>query len=475
MFRLPLAACIAPLDAQLKGDDVDLNSVSIDTRTLLPGDVYVAIRGDRFDGHKFIKKAISKGASAVVADASFEVPAAGLNGVPVLQVDDTRRALGQIASLWAAGHQVPTVAITGSNGKTTVKEIIASILGQLGPTLATAGNLNNDIGVPLTLLSIRAEHHYAVIEMGANHPGEIAHLSAMAKPDVALVNNIGPAHLEGFGSIEAVAEAKSEIFSGVSSDGYAVLNLDDKFLATLQEAAAGLHIRSFGFDEDADVQGIVASDEKVHVFGRASNLTLRTLDQTWSSPFSLLGRHNIMNALAATALAQCFDVQKDAILAGLRAMQAVPGRLQMVIGIESSTIIDDTYNANPTSARMAIDVLADFAGDRHLVLGDMAEMGEDAIRWHAEVGEYARQCGIDQMWTTGELSRHASAAFNGGQHFASQAELLLALEPLLSGASTVLVKGSRSSHMGAVVRSLTEPEARDTSSVTIDLTEEIPL
>jgi len=325
--------------------------------------------------------------------------------------------------------------------------------------------------VPLTLLSLRAEHQYAVVEMGANHAGEIKNLSAMAKPDVALVNNVGAAHLEGFGSIEAVAAAKSEIFSSVCPDGTALINLNDRFAATMRAAAEDLRIRTFGFCESADIQGVEAEAGQPSGFGRSATLTIKTLDQTWQTPFSLLGKHNVMNALAATAAAQSLDIQRDAILAGLRSMQAVPGRLQTVIGIESSTVIDDTYNANPTSARVAIDVLQGFAGDRHLVLGDMAELGEHAASWHAEIGEYARECGIDQVWTTGELACHASTAFNKGRHFSSQAELLLAIESELSSASTVLVKGSRGSHMGVVVRALTEPQARDTSSVTIDLME----
>jgi len=475
MFRLPLSACVASLNAQLKGDDCDLSTVSIDTRTLQRGDVYVAIRGERFDGHTFIEQALNQGARAIVADAAFEVGADGIDGVPVLHVSDARKALGGLATLWSQGHQVPTVAITGSNGKTSVKEMLASILGQLGPTLATQGNLNNDIGVPLTLLSLRAEHQYAVVEMGANHPGEIAGLSAMTKPDVALVNNIGAAHLEGFGSIDAVAKAKSEIYSGVASGGFGVVNLDDQFASSLEEAvfAAGLGLRTFGFSEDADVQGIDPKGSKPSGFGHGASLQMKTLDQTWSTPFSLMGRHSIANALAATAAAQCLDIQREAIVAGLKSVHAVPGRLQTGIGIALSTVIDDTYNANPSSARVAIDVLAGFSGDRHLVLGDMAELGEQAEAWHADVGNYAKECGIDHLWTTGSLARHASTAFFGSRHFDTQAELLLAIEQELSDSSTVLVKGSRSSQMEVVVRALTDAQTRDTSSVTIDLAEGI--
>jgi len=473
MFRLPLSACSAELGAELIGDDFSINTVGIDTRKLSAGDMYVAIKGDQFDGHQFVNEAIAKGARAVVVDQSFDAHASGLENVSVLQVEDTRRALGCIASLWAAGHQVPTIAVTGSNGKTSVKEMLASILGQLGPTLATEGNLNNDIGVPLTLLSLRDEHQYAVVEMGANHVGEIRHLTTMTQPDVAVVTNIGAAHIEGFGSVEDIAQAKSEIYSGVCSGGFGVINADDPFYSVLKESTEGLSTRTFGFNEEADVRGVVSSADQGYGFGR-SNVQFTTLDQTWSTPFSLLGRHNVLNALAATAAAQCLDVQRGSILAGLSAMQAVSGRLQTLIGVESSTIINDSYNANPASAKAAIDVLAGLSGDRHFVLGNMAELGSDAADWHAQIGEYAKEQGIDQLWTTGDLAQHASEAFGSGNHFGSQVELVTAIEPKLSDASIVLVKGSRSSQMEVVVRALMEPQMRDTSTVTIDLAEGVP-
>lgn len=473
MVRLPLSVCSAELGAQLTGDDVDISTVSIDTRKLAAGDVYVAIRGEQFDGHQFVNDAIAKGARAVVVDRSFDASTCAHSDTSVLQVSDTRRALGGIASLWAKGHQVPTIAVTGSNGKTSVKEMLASIFGQLGPTLSTVGNLNNDIGVPLTLLSLRPEHQYAIVEMGANHVGEIQQLTDMVQPDVAVVTNIGAAHIEGFGSVEDIANAKSEIYSGVCSGGFGVINADDRFASVLEEAADELSIRTFGFHEDADVRGIECSAEKSYGFGR-SQLQLATLDQTWSTPFSLLGQHNVMNALAATAAAQCLDVQRDSILTGLATMQAVSGRLQTVIGLESSTIINDSYNANPASARAAIDVLACMSGERHFVLGNMAELGRDASVWHAQIGEYAKHQGIEHLWTTGDLAAHAARAFGNGKHFSTQAELVMAIETKLNDASIVLVKGSRSSQMEVVVRALTEPQMRDTSSVTIDLAEGMP-
>jgi len=309
--------------------------------------------------------------------------------------------------------------------------------------------------------------------MGANHVGEIRQLTALTQPDVAVVTNIGAAHLEGFGSVEDIAAAKSEIYSGLSSSGFGVINADDQFYSTLKEATEGFFTRTFGFHENADVRGTEPKVEQGYGFGR-SNLQLTTLDQTWSTPFSLLGRHNVMNALAATAAAQCLDVQRDSILAGLSSMQAVSGRLQTVVGIESSTIINDSYNANPTSAKAAIDVLAGMSGDRHFVLGNMAELGADAANWHAQIGAYAKEQGVNHLWTTGDLAQYASNAFGSRTHFETQAELVMAIETQLSDASIVLVKGSRSSQMEVVVRALMEPQMRDTSTVTIDLAEGIP-
>jgi len=311
------------------------------------------------------------------------------------------------------------------------------------------------------------------VEMGANHVGEIQQLTNMARPDVAVVTNIGAAHIEGFGSVEDIAAAKSEIYSGVCSGGFGVINADDHFHSVLNDATEGLFTRTFGFSENADVRGVASGAEKGYGFGR-STLQINTLDQAWSTPFSLLGRHNVMNALAATAAAQCLDIQRESILTGLSSMQAVSGRLQTLIGVESSTIINDSYNANPASAKAAIDVLAALSGDRHFVLGNMAELGSEAADWHAQIGEYAKEQGIDHLWTTGDLAQNASDAFGSGTHFNSQAELVMAIEPRLGDASIVLVKGSRSSQMEVVVRALMEPQMRDTSTVTIDLAEGIP-
>ncbi len=437
MLRLMLSDCQPYLEGDLYGDDVQLSGFSIDTRTLQPGDLYIAIDGDRFDGHDYCRAAAEKGASGLLVHKDIE------SDLPQLKVDDTRIALGLLAKMWAERFQVPTVAVTGSNGKTTVKEMIAAILGQLGPVLATEGNFNNDIGVPLTLLRLREHHQYAVIEIGANHVGEVGLLSRLVQPDVALVNNVGEAHLEGFGSIEAVAQAKSEIFAGLSEDGWAVINADDRFADHMRVSAEHAHVREFGSDEDVAVRLLPEPELKI-----------ATGDKILSPRFALLGRHNRLNAVAATAVAQCMDVQPVAIMSGLAQMQAVNGRLNRKVGINGSVLIDDTYNANPVSVRAAIDVLSEKSGNRILVLGDLAELGPEERSMHAELGEYAQHAGLDQLFTLGELSSHTSQAFGDGKHFNDHEALLDALRLVIKQDTTVLVKGSRGSRMERVANAL---------------------
>ncbi len=437
MFRLMFSDCLAVVDGEVIGDDLQLNSFSTDTRTLNVGDIYIALQGERFDGHDYINEADQQGAAGFVVSKAIDTDK------PYLLVEDTLKALQEIARLWVLGHQVPTIAITGSNGKTTVKELTASILRQLGPVLATEGNLNNEIGVPLTLLKIRQEHQYAVIEMGANHPGEIKLLSRLAVPDVALVNNTEAAHLEGFGSLLDVAQAKSEIFSGLGSDGWAVINCSDDRADILELAAEHCRVRTFGDSEDADVR--MSSDEELHVEG---------IGDSFYASLTLLGKHNRMNALAAIAAVQCLDVQVSTIQAGLAAVKPVPRRLEQKAGAAGCMLIDDTYNANPASARAGIDVLAKRDGKRMLILGDMLELGEDANTLHQSVGVYANRNNIDAVWTVGSLAKFASDASDHGRHFDSQANLLEELLPLLDSKTTLLLKGSRGSRMDLLVDAL---------------------
>jgi len=454
MMRLMLSDCQPYLDGELHGEDVRLSGFSIDTRTIDAGDLYIAIEGDRYDGHDYCHAAKEKGATALLVHRTVDCD------LPQMLVSDTRRALGHLAKMWAEQFQVPTVVVTGSNGKTTVKEMIAAILSQLGPVLATAGNFNNDIGVPLTLLRLREHHQYAVIEIGANHVGEVASLTRLVQPDVALVNNVGAAHLEGFGSIEAVASAKSEIFQGLSSDGWAVINADDQFANVMHEAAAHAHRREFGSDEDVAVR--LLEDNELKISTDAKMLSPR---------FSLLGRHNRLNAVAATAVAQCMDVQPVAIMAGLAQIQPVSGRLNRKPGINNAVLIDDTYNANPNSVKAAIDVLAEHGGVRVLALGDLGELGEDEINLHAELGAYAKSAGIDQLYTVGNLTAHTAKAFGAAVHCQSQKEMVERLRAVMTNNVTVLLKGSRGSRMEVVLEPLVGPKKNRSSDVEVDAEE----
>lgn len=439
--RLSLSMCEAPLSAQLLGDDVDFTGVSIDTRTDAVGAVYVAIRGERFDGHDFIAQAECSGATALIVEREVD------SSLPQLLVSDTTRALGDLARFWLSRHAVPVIAITGSNGKTTTKEIITSILSELGPVLATRGNLNNDIGVPLTLFELNQTHRYAVIEMGASGPGDIARLVKIAPPDVAVLTNVGAAHLEGFGSLDGVAQAKSEIYAGLSRQGSAVINLDDTYSPQFRDAAIGRKRRTFGVTPQADVQGVPGPGLQIETFGR----TLR-------ADFPLLGDHNGMNALAAVAAVQCLDVQDRAILSGLAKVRTVGGRLEEKRGAGGLKLIDDSYNANPTSVSAAVEFLARRPGRRHLVLGEMGELGGDPDAIHADVGRLARHRGIDRLWALGRAAPAARAFGESGLAFEDIDAMLESLREGLEAQDTVLVKGSRTARMERVVNALIETQ-----------------
>lgn len=454
MLPMMLSDCLLSIDGDLVGDDVRPTGFSIDTRTLQPGELYIAIQGDRFDGHDYCKAAEEKGACGLLVHSPVE------SNLPQVVVDDTRAALGLLGKYWAEQFQVPTVAVTGSNGKTTVKEMISSILSQLGPVLSTNGNFNNDIGVPLTLLRLREHHQYAVIEIGANHAGEVGMLSRLVRPDVALVNNVGEAHIEGFGSVEAVAAAKSEIFQGLSRNGWAVINSDDKFADVMRDAALECHIHEFGSSDNDSVRLLSGSALQIGFDGKIL-----------SPRFRLLGRHNRLNAVAASAVAQCMDVQAVAIMSGLANVKPVAGRLNTKHGIKDSTLIDDSYNANPSSVRAAIDVLAEFSGEKALVLGDLGELGSEENSLHAGLGAYAASAGIDRLYTVGKLSEHAAKSFPGAQHFNTQEQLVSVLQKEISHEFTVLVKGSRGSRMERVVDALIETSPKQIRYAAVDAAE----
>ncbi len=454
MAGMRLSTVADLLGGKLIGEDAEFHSVSADTRTLKKGDIFIALKGENFDGHEYIKAAADAGALGAMVSHFVETT------IPLLVVADTRLSLGHLAGLWRARFPGPLVAITGSNGKTTVKEMIASILRQSGPVLATTGNLNNDIGVPLTLLRLRDEHEAAVIEMGASAGGEINYLAAIAEPSVAIITNAAPAHLKGFGSIEDVARAKGEIFEGLSEDGVAVINADDKFAPLWKELTGDRRSITFGLKNRADV---TADTDTILCRVEAGNFittfSMRTPQGNTEIKLKLAGKHNVLNALAATAAALAAKATLNNVKLGLEELRPVAGRLQLKQGVNQACIIDDSYNANPASLNAAIEVLADLVGYKILVLGDMAELGADELPMHHQIGVFARACKIDALFGLGPLSQHAVAAFGAAaQHFTNHDELSSALSQYIAGLQTpvtVLIKGSRSSRMERIVEALT--------------------
>ncbi|MCB1877323.1 MAG: UDP-N-acetylmuramoyl-tripeptide--D-alanyl-D-alanine ligase [Chromatiales bacterium] len=432
------------------GDDVEFLRVTTDSRKLQAGDLFVALRGPNFDGHRFAGSAGEQGAVAALVSE----PLAG--DLPHVRVSDTRAALGSLASWWRSRFDLPVVGITGSNGKTTCKEMVAAILRQRGPVLATRGNLNNDIGLPLTLLDLNESHAYAVIEMGANHPGEIAYLTHIAKPDVALLNNAGRAHLEGFGSLEGVARAKGEIFSGLSADGIAVLNRDDRFYPLWREVIGSRPYVDFGIHPEALVR---AATDQVPLLrddlGLSQQFTIHGVGADRPVNLRLAGAHNLRNALAASAVAKALEIPAADIVDGLESMRPVAGRLNPRLAPNGALVIDDTYNANPDSLDAALASLSALHGPRWLVLGDMGELGPEAAELHRAMGEAARAAGLQRLFATGPLSRHAVGSFGAGaRHFPDTDALSAAINAGLRADTIVLVKGSRAQRMERVVASL---------------------
>jgi len=449
---MSLSEAAKALGARMVGKDVHFRAVSTDSRKIAAGDLFVALRGENFDGYEFVPGALQDGAVAAIVNAdSYEARAAILNPESsLLIVEDTRFALGQLAAYWRRKFEVPLVGITGSNGKTTVKEMLASILrtaaGSDDAVLATKGNLNNDIGMPLTLLQLNARHRYAVIEMGMNHPGEIDYLTRIACPDVALVNNASGAHLEGLGSVEAVAQAKGEIFAGLDDHGSAMINADDPHAPLWRGLAGTRQLLEFGLAGDADIAGAWRpQDGGLH-------LDVQTPQGGFSVQLQVPGEHNARNALAATAAAIALNVPLDTIAEGLKKFGGVAGRLQRKVAKRGAMLIDDTYNANPASMRAAIGVLAQVGGTRIFVLGDMGELGEGAAAFHAEIGGEAKRAGIEKLYALGDLSRDAVSEFgDGARHFERIEDLLAELDKELDADVTVLVKGSRFMKMERVV------------------------
>jgi UDP-N-acetylmuramoyl-tripeptide--D-alanyl-D-alanine ligase len=457
---MSLSEAAAALGARVSGSDADFESVASDSRALRGKELFVALRGERFDGHEFVAAALERGAAAAMVNAG-SAPAEAGGALPLLLVDDTRLALGHLSAHWRRRFHIPLVAVTGSNGKTTVKEMIAAVLrAQHGEahTLATEGNLNNDIGLPLTLLRLRANHRCAVVELGMNHPGETAYLAALAAPTVALVNNAQREHQEFMKSVAEVAREHGAVFAELQPGGAAIINADDPHAAYWRSLVVGrpaadgaVRIVDFGVEHPAQVTGRYAFT------GFGSEIALQTPAGSAQVQLRIPGRHNVSNAVASAAASFAAGAELSAITRGLGAFRAVKGRMQRKDLRLGGAVIDDTYNANPDSVRAAIEVLADADASRKiLVLGDMGEVGAEGPSFHEETGRYAKAQGVNALLATGELSRRAVAAFGeGAVHFESIDALIAAVRVQARPGTMILVKGSRFMRMERVIAALT--------------------
>ena len=450
---MDLLASAKAMSGRLIGDNPTFTGVSTDSRKIASGELFIALRGENFDGHEFLDSAKANGAVAAVVNADAADMLAG-SRLPLLVVADTRLALGALATDWRARFNLPLIAVTGSNGKTTTKEMITSIMkAAFGDTvLATQGNLNNDIGLPLTLLKLNTGHRAAIIEMGMNHPGEIAYLTRIARPTVAVVTNAQRAHLAGMGTLETIATEKGSVFMGLSKPGVAVINVDDVWADLWRAQAANRDVMTFSFEQPADVIGSFQGH------GLENLLSISAKGDMVQVALALPGAHNARNALGAATAALAAGVALSAVRDGLLAFRGIKGRLQRRSGLNGATLLDDTYNANPDSVRAGIDVLAATVGKKILVLGDMGEIGDMTGQFHDEIGGYAKSQGVDLLLAFGESSALAAHNFGaGGQHFKKLESLIEVLSNELTAEATVLIKGSRFMRMERVADAVSAP------------------
>ncbi|QJR13849.1 UDP-N-acetylmuramoyl-tripeptide--D-alanyl-D-alanine ligase [Usitatibacter palustris] len=433
----------------LQGAPVAFTGVSTDSRTVGAGELFIALTGENFDGHDYVQASATRGAAAALVSRPMEV------AIPQVIVEDTKLALGRLAAAWRARFTLPLVALTGSNGKTTVKEMLAAILARHGGregVLATEGNLNNDIGMPLTLLKLRESHYFAVIEMGMNHAGEIDYLTHIAQPTVALVTNAHRAHVGMLGSVEAIAQAKGEIYSGLKTGGTAIVNGDDAFASLWMSLNPDRRVLTFGMKEGVDVRGILGDGQ----------LRIITPTDAFAVSLQVAGEHNARNAIAACAAACALEIAPHAIQAGLNGFAGVPGRLQKRAATTGATLVDDSYNANPESMKAALKVLALAPAPRVFVMGDMGELGDATAQMHAEVGAFAKGVGIDRLLALGEASLHAVEAFGAGaEHFTDFEALAARVESAATPNATILIKGSRFMRMERIADRLAQPGGRN--------------
>ncbi len=447
---LSLSSIAEALQGSLLAGDAQFIAVSTDTRSLSQGSLYVALQGERFDGNDFIDQAEKAGAVAAIVSR----PVASV--LPLLLVKDTHKALAELALINRKNSPAIVAALTGSQGKTTVKEMAGAILSETGPTLITQKNLNNTIGVPLTLLRLKDER-FAVIEMGANGKGEIEFSAAAALPNIVLITKASAAHIEGFGSLQGIVEAKGEIIDQVQADGVVILNADDENVWQWQQRAAGKRVVLFGL-EQASGADYFAGDIEIAASGRVG-FTLNSPKGAVPVALKLFGKHNIMNALAASAIALEAGASLTDVAKGLLTLMPISGRLQQLVGLRGSKLLDDTYNASPDSFFSAIDVLMSFEGEKIVVAGDMKELGEEAEESHNQVGAYARNAGVTRLWATGEMSKLTVKSFGeGGIHFDNKAELIDACKDIADSKTTFLIKGSRGAEMDSVVTKLIQKE-----------------
>lgn len=449
-MQMKLSECAHLVHGTLVGEDVSFASVNIDTRTITAKQLYIAIKGKNFDGNAFVDQAQQAGAIAAIVNDGVHT------SLPHIMVEDTKLALAQLAGAWRKKLAVSVVGVTGSNGKTTVKEMIAAILAVNHQVLFTQGNLNNDIGVPLTLLRLNEQHRYAVIEMGANHAKEIEYSSTYAAADVVVLNNAGAAHIEGFGSIDGVAKAKGEIIETLRVDGTAILNRDDDYFDYWRGVAGDRKIISFGLHPDADVTVRAINTGIVdHEFMTCFDLSVG--QQGVTIQLKVAGQHNVVNALAAAAACLALGIDFAQIKCGLESVKPVTGRLQPLVSRFGNIVIDDSYNANAVSLKAGLSVLASCTGTPWLILGAFGELGDDSVNIHKDMGEMIKASGVVRLLAVGEDARHTVQAFGAGAtFFDNQDELIATLTRELKGGETLLIKGSRARRMENVAAALVE-------------------
>lgn len=459
-----LTMVAAAVDGRLVGDDRSFEAVSTDTRTIKAGELFFALRGERFDAVAFLDEAARRGAAGAVVDVRQELE------LPQIEVADTLDALGSLARSWRAGFRLPVIGVTGSNGKTTVKEMLASILraefdaaGEASHVLVTSGNLNNEIGLPLTVLRLNADHRVAVLEMGASKPRDIEYLAHIAAPTIGLITNAGAAHLEGFGTEDVVAVTKGEMFEALSADNVAVINHDDKYAGFWRELAAPAEICTFGLTSGATFRAVDVRETAAGDGDQAGlSFALRTPFGAIDIRLQMAGQHNVANAAAAAAAAHAAGASPESIRTGLATVRNVPGRLLSVAGPGGVTLYDDAYNANPVSVAAAIDFLASRSGETWLVLGDMAELGPDSAKLHREIGACARRSGINRLFGFGEQAREAATAFGpGAATFDDLDDLTAAIREDAGPGVTLLVKGSRCMGLDRLVAALRADAAEE--------------